>query len=208
MGEKNQHTTYYICSFFFPLLSLLLQVILVLISHFLYFSDMHYQVREMTFIGIHNFSADGYIPETYVQNTLVWKQSQMVTRWFRHSGVKTEDNKKGTGRENWKIYRKKKLCWYPWKARNANCNSQIKKSKIYPACFFHGIIYQCSTFLSTHSVLQIIAMSTNKINSRGEKSTKNNTELLFLNDLMLHGPWLSFSLLTSGYIVRSALLHG
>lgn len=82
------------------------------------------------------FSPDGCISETYVWHTLVWKQSQVAKWWFRNYWVKKEENKKGAGRENWKTYRKEKLWWHTWKVRNANFNSQIEKSKIYPASFF------------------------------------------------------------------------
>lgn len=33
-----------------------------------------------------HLSPDGYGPETYVQNTLVWKQPQIVKWWFRNRG--------------------------------------------------------------------------------------------------------------------------
>lgn len=80
-----------------------------------------------------------------------------------------------------------------WKVKNISC------------LFSHGIIYQCSTFLSTHAVLQITAMSTNKINSRGKNSTKNNIWLLFLNHLMLSVPCDKGFLSTSWQVVRSAI---
>lgn len=41
VSERNDQLNTYVYFLSFPLLSLLFQVIFVLISHFLYFSDMH-----------------------------------------------------------------------------------------------------------------------------------------------------------------------
>lgn len=49
--EKSQQATYYVYFIFFLLLSLLFQVIFVLLSRFLSFSDMHLQIREKIFTG-------------------------------------------------------------------------------------------------------------------------------------------------------------
>lgn len=84
----------------------------------------------------------------------------------------TRINKEGLGRENWKTYQAKAMVTPRESEKHKLRQSNQSKKNALQFCL-RGIIFQCSTLRRMGAALQMVAMSTNSVESGGNLSPKS-----------------------------------